>query len=64
VFLAEELSLEVIRARVYMQAESGEGEGPQPRADFSVLYGDVLVSFTSKGLTAEQLLDMIQTIVK
>ena len=60
VFLAEELSLEVIRARVYIQDESGEG--PQPRADFNVLYGDVLVSFSSKGLSAQQLWEMAQTI--
>ena len=62
VFLAEELSLEVIRARVYIQDESGEGEGPQPRADFNVLYRDVLVSFSSKGLSAQQLWEMAQTI--
>jgi len=62
VFLAEELSLELIRARVYIQDESGEGEGPQPRADFNVLYGDVLVSFSSKGLSAQQLWEMVQTV--
>lgn len=56
VFRIEDLSLEVVRARTKIMADSGDTS--TPRANFDVLYGDgTLISFSGRG-TAEELYGM------
>jgi hypothetical protein len=62
VFYADEMTIDVIGKRIYTLGETGENEINVPRADFSVLYGDVLVNFMSKGLSAEQIWTMVQEV--
>ncbi|MDR0445648.1 MAG: hypothetical protein LBH17_01200 [Oscillospiraceae bacterium] len=54
-----ELSLELITARTYTSTESGVDAGKW-MARFSVLYGNVLVEVSSKGVSPEALLDMLE----
>ena len=62
VFRAEELSLEVVQARMRWE-EAGEGRlgttAGWRHAPFAVLYGDVLVQPRVNGVTPEQLYDML-----
>ena len=57
VFLAEELTLDVVNARaIYAGNDRGDSSGW--RIDFSVLYGDVVVRANIKGATPEQVWEM------
>ena len=58
VFLAEELTLDVIKARSYY-VDNDRGDTPGWRIDFNVLYGDILVSVNTKGISQEQVWDML-----
>jgi hypothetical protein len=51
VFLADELSLDIIKARAYQSDEPGDSGW---RIDFSVLYDDVVVRVNSKGVSPEE----------
>jgi hypothetical protein len=55
VFQAEELSLDVIKARAYLSDEQGDSGW---RVDFSVLYDDVIVSVNSKGISPKEVWEM------
>lgn len=51
IFLAEELTLDAVRARSYWIEEAGDSNGW--RIEFSVKYGDILVEVRSDGLEPE-----------
>jgi hypothetical protein len=54
VFRAEDLTLELVQARV------GTGRGGTPSILFSVYYGDVVVEISANGLTPEQVWEMLR----
>lgn len=56
VFLADELTLDVIQKRAYQVDDGGDTSGW--RMDFSVLYDDVLVGVNMKGVSPEQVWEM------
>jgi len=58
VFLAEELTPEMLRARAQL-AENDKTGAPGRRVDFSVLYDDVIVFVNAIGASPEQLYDML-----
>lgn len=62
IFLIDELTLDTVRARSYEVLDSGDEKGHRMR--FSVLYGDVLVELTAKGVSPEAMLDMLQEVKK
>ena len=51
VFKAEELTLEAVYRRSYKVQDAGDTDGW--RMNFSVLYGDILVSVNAKGVDPE-----------
>lgn len=61
IFLAEELTLDAVRARAYQITEAGDSDGL--RMAFSVKYGDILVEVRADGLDPEwvytQLINLI-----
>ena len=61
IFLAEELTLDAVRARAYQITEAGDSNGL--RLTFSVKYGDILVEVRADGLDPEwvynQLINLI-----
>ena len=59
VFLAQEFTLDVIKARAYY-VNNDRGDNPGWRMDFSVLYGDVVVRVNIKGASPEQVWEMIK----
>ena len=56
VFMAEDLTLDMIQARAY-QADD-KGDTPGWRIDICVLYGEVAVSVNTKGATPEQVWEL------
>lgn len=60
VFLADELTLDVVLARAYEISDSGDEPGTRMR--FGVLYGDILVELSVKGATPEEVFDILQQI--
>ena len=58
IFLAEDMTLDVVRARAFDVSRPGAG-APEWSIDFSVLYSEVLVSVHSRGATPEQIWDML-----
>lgn len=60
IFLIDELKLDTVRARSYEVSDSGDEKGPRMR--FSVLYGDVLVELSAKGVSPEVMFDMLREI--
>ncbi len=58
IFLSEELTLEVVKARAYEVEDSGDEAGY--RMNFGILYGDVLVEINVKGASPEEILEMLQ----
>jgi len=59
VFLAEEMSLEIVQARARW-ADGERGQDAGWRIDsFGVLYGDVLIRVSASGLSPEQLWEML-----
>lgn len=57
IFKIEELTLEAVNARAYRIADAGDSDGW--RMHFGVLYGDVLVEVTTKGVTPDQLFNLL-----
>ena len=58
IFRFEELTQEVLMSRYYEVYDGGEG-GNSGRMRFSVLYGDVLVSVSTKGVSPQWLYDRL-----
>ena len=58
VFLAEELTPEMLRARAYL-TDNDRIEAPGQRMDFSVLYDDVIVFVNAIGASPEQIYEML-----
>lgn len=61
IFLAEELTLEVVKARAYQIQDAGDTDGW--RMHFSVLYGDILVEIRTKGVDPEWIYDQIISLI-
>jgi hypothetical protein len=62
IFLIEELTLDVVQARAYEIADSGDEPGARMR--FGVLYGDILVELSVKGTTPKAVFDILQQLKK
>lgn len=62
IFLIDELTLNIVRARSYKVSDSGDEQGSRMR--FSVLYEDVLVELSVKGVTPDAMFDILQQIKK
>lgn len=62
IFLIDELTLDVVQARTYETADAGDEPGQ--RMHFSVLYGDILVELHVKGVSSEEIFDILQQIKK
>lgn len=60
IFHIEELTLDAVKMRAYRIAEVGDSDGW--RMHFGVLYGDVLVELTAKGLAPEVVFDLLTEI--
>lgn len=60
IFLSEELTLEVVQTRAYEIADAGDEPGHRMR--FSVLYGDILVEISAKGVSPDALVNILQQI--
>ncbi len=60
VFRSEELTPEMIRARAYQLAD--KGDTPGWRMHFGVLYGDVIVQVSAKGLSPDRVYAMLAAI--
>ena len=59
VFLAEDLTLDVIRARTL----SDERRGDLQIVNFSALYGDVIITISANGLSPEQVWEMLAELI-
>ncbi len=57
VFLIDELTLQMVEARAYSVQDAGDT--PEVRMSFSVIYGDTVVSINSKGISAEDVYDIL-----
>ncbi len=51
IFPIEELTLETVQRRTYTTGETGDSPGP--RLSFGVLYGDMVIEVTAKGVSPE-----------
>ncbi len=60
IFYIDELTLDVVQARTYEVADSGDE--PDQRMRFGVLYGDILVELNIKGASPEVMFDILQQI--
>lgn len=60
IFLAEDVTLEVVKARAYRINDAGDTDGW--RMHFSVLYGNILVEVRTKGVDPEWLYDQLITL--
>jgi len=58
VFLSEELTPEMLRARTH-RVDNNQLDAPGQLMDFSVLYGDVIVFVNATGASPEQLYEML-----
>lgn len=61
IFRAEELTLDAVKRRAYTVEEGEDSNGA--RMSFGVLYGDVLVEVTSKGISPEWLYEQLAALV-
>ncbi len=57
IFRAEDLTLEAVYARAYKVSELGDSNGY--RMQFSVLYGDKIISVSSKGVSPDWLFEQL-----
>lgn len=62
IFNIDELTIDAVKARTYEIADAGDKPGP--RMHFSVLYGDILVELHVKGVSSEEIFDILQQIKK
>ena len=60
IFAIEELTLEVVQTRAYYVDEAGDSGGC--RMQFSVKYGDKIVSITAKGVQPQWLYDQLKAL--
>ena len=60
IFLSEELTLEVVQTRAYEISDAGDEPGHRMR--FSVLYGDILVEISAKGVSPDAMVNILQQI--
>ena len=58
IFLAEELTLDAVYARAYRVSDSGDTDGW--RMQFTVRYGDYLISVNAKGIDPQWLYQQLQ----
>ena len=58
VFLIEELTLDTVYARAYRMNEAGDTDGW--RMNFSVLYGNVIVRVSAKGISPEWMFEQLR----
>jgi hypothetical protein len=58
IFPIDELTLDVVKARTYETVDAGDE--PSQRMRFSVLYGDILVELSVKGVSPEVIFDALQ----
>lgn len=63
IFHIDELTLDAVKARIDRNTDAGDMES-RMAASFGVLYGDVLIRLDSKGLSAEDIFEMLQEIKK
>ena len=61
IFDAEELTLEAVYRRAYKVQDAGDTDGWRMR--FSVRYGDVIVSVSSKGIEPEWLYEQLKNLI-
>lgn len=61
IFEAEELTLEAVCRRAYKVQDAGDADGWRMR--FSVRYGDVIVSVSSKGVEPEWLYEQLKNLI-
>ena len=61
IFDAEELTLEAVYCRAYKVPDAGDTDGWRMR--FSVRYGDVIVSISSKGVEPEWLYEQLKNLI-
>lgn len=64
VFRADELTLDIVRARAYSTGRGGGGASDQRIMNFSALYGDVVVSVSAGGVTPEQIWEMLEGLAR
>ena len=62
IFLIDELTLDVVQSRTYETIDAGDEPGQRMR--FGVLYEDILVELSVKGVSSEVILDILQQIGK
>ena len=62
IFNIDELTIDAVKARTYEIADAGDKPGP--RMHFSVLYGDILVELSIKGVSSEVIFEILQQIKK
>jgi hypothetical protein len=60
IFLIDELTLDVVQARTYEITDAGDEPGQRMR--FGVLYEDILVELSVKGVSSEVMFDILQHI--
>ncbi len=60
IFKVEELTLETVQSRAYTVEDSGDEPGYRMR--FSVLYGDVVVEVSAKGVQPEDIFSMLKEV--
>lgn len=60
IFLIDELTLDVVQARTYEAADSGDELGQSMR--FGVFYGDILVEINVKDVSSDVLIEFLQQI--
>jgi hypothetical protein len=61
VFLWQDLTLDVLRARAYQVQDAGDDSSGY-RMNFSVLWGNIVLECRVKGSTPEAVLEMLQSI--
>jgi len=64
VFHADEITLDIVRARLYSVSRDRGGTPDWRIMNFSVLYDDVVVSVSAGGVTPEQVWEMIDGLVE
>ncbi len=62
IFLIDELTFDEVQSRTYEISDSGDEPGQRMR--FSVLYEDILVELSIKGVSPEEVFDILQQIRK
>ena len=62
IFVAEELTLEAVYCRAYKVNDAGDTDGW--RMKFSVKYGDVIVSVSTKGVEPEWVYNQLKSLIE